>query len=51
VSEKFSKKTDHGKWFGDEAKNHRQRKSHDPSESGHYDDEDHARANAGAFAK
>ncbi len=30
VSGEFSKKADHGKWFGAKAKNHQQKEYHDP---------------------
>jgi hypothetical protein len=33
VSGEFSKKADHGKWFGAEAKNHQQKEYHDPPEA------------------
>jgi hypothetical protein len=51
VSEKFSKKTDHGKWFGAEAKNHEQKENHDPSDQGHDKKYQYARAIAGAFKR
>jgi hypothetical protein len=33
VSGEFSKKADHGKWFGAKAKNHQQKEYHDPPEA------------------
>jgi hypothetical protein len=33
VSGEFSKKADHGKWFGAKAKNHRTKENHDPPEA------------------
>jgi hypothetical protein len=30
VSGEFSKKADHGKWFGAKAKNHQRKEYHDP---------------------
>jgi len=33
VSGEFSKKADHGKWFGAKAKNHQRKEYHDPPEA------------------